>query len=520
MSPADRKTVGFHALYAAAIGVWLLLTGIAFTYVARDSINRVEAEFRAHGEQTVAELRDKLKANEAVLAGFASFLGAVEAGDRRSIQHYASSMLASYPHISALEVARRVEHRDRGSATGRLERQAGHYPIVFTWPGASAGHNPIGPDLEANPNLRQVLIEAETRGTPVSSPPLVLADGHVGYVMFGPARQHGSLAANRSGRAFSGSPTAILVVRSGALLPSSARPLTAQKLQIARGGITLEPPLYYIPADAPASDLERRLFPTLRLQTGDYSTSQPMQLTVERQIRFADLAAGEIKLMTVLSLLMLSLLAAYLHRHHVDLAHAKELERQSLYLSLHDPLTGLPNRHLLEDRVHQSLATWRRSGSSFALLFLDLDNFKEINDAHGHEVGDHVLTTVAKRLQRAVRESDTVARYGGDEFVILVAGAGSPINVTSVCEKIVESLLQPIELSRVTLNITTSLGISICPQDGDDFDTLLNRADAAMYQVKRAGRNGIGYSIAAADAEKAPDEEFSTAPTPIRLVHG
>jgi diguanylate cyclase (GGDEF)-like protein len=266
-------------------------------------------------------------------------------------------------------------------------------------------------------------------------------------------------------------------------------------LQAARGGKPFEPPLYDVPAEPSASRFDQWLFPMLRVQTSDFNTSQPMQMTVERQIRFTDLNVVGLTMATLFSLLILLLLVAYLRGHNRNVAYALALERQAEYLALHDPLTGLPNRHLLEDRVRQALATWRRRGAGFALLFLDLDGFKEINDNHGHAAGDHVLCALPGRLAEAVRESDTVARYGGDEFIVLISDVAHDEDIVAVSGKILNSAALPYQFDHVTLSITASLGISCCPRDGQDFHALLKHADAAMYEVKHGRRSKIGGAL-------------------------
>lgn len=182
-----------------------------------------------------------------------------------------------------------------------------------------------------------------------------------------------------------------------------------------------------------------------------------------------------------------------------DITAFKESERAAQLLAQHDPLTGLPNRRLLQDRLTQALARSKRAGENMAVLVVDLDGFKEINDADGHKAGDEVLRVVADRLKGCLRSADTVARFGGDEFVAVISALARPEDVTLVAAKIIESLAQPIPRVWTTtaepaeVSIGCSIGICLHPRDGDNPDTLIRLADAAMYRAKQAGRGRYAY---------------------------
>lgn len=174
---------------------------------------------------------------------------------------------------------------------------------------------------------------------------------------------------------------------------------------------------------------------------------------------------------------------------HVDITERKAMEEQMRQMAHYDPLTGLPNRSLIADRIQQTLALARRDQSLFALMFLDLDKFKPINDTLGHEVGDLLLKEVAQKLRLSIRASDTVARIGGDEFVVLLPSIEQELDAKVVAEKILHALNQPFQLSDHTLNISTSIGIAVYPLHGDDEKLLLINADIAMYHAKKHGKN-------------------------------
>ncbi|HEY5474799.1 MAG TPA: GGDEF domain-containing protein [Candidatus Limnocylindrales bacterium] len=159
------------------------------------------------------------------------------------------------------------------------------------------------------------------------------------------------------------------------------------------------------------------------------------------------------------------------------------------HLATHDTLTDLPNRFLMVDRLEQLLARAKRSGTAFAVLFMDIDRFKEVNDAHGHEFGDLLLRAVAQRLRKSVRQSDTVARIGGDEFVIILETVRQIGEGGTVALKVERALATPYLLKSHRLQVTVSMGISFYPENGEDVDTLLRAADYAMYLAKREGGN-------------------------------
>jgi len=176
-----------------------------------------------------------------------------------------------------------------------------------------------------------------------------------------------------------------------------------------------------------------------------------------------------------------------------DITQRKLAEDRLNYLANHDPLTGLPNRTLLIDRLNQLLTRSQWNKRSVAVLFLDLDHFKRINDTLGHEVGDLLLKKVAERLTPGLRGGDTVARIGGDEFVLILSDVATSDDIAKVCQKIIDALAKPVELESQQLFITASIGISVFPNDGQDAETLLKNADTAMYRAKDQGRNNYQH---------------------------
>jgi diguanylate cyclase len=188
--------------------------------------------------------------------------------------------------------------------------------------------------------------------------------------------------------------------------------------------------------------------------------------------------------------------------------------------SQRDALTGTPNRTLMLDRINAAILLAKRHRTRCALMFLDVDDFKRINDDFGHDVGDEVVMLVAHRLEALVRESDTIGRHGGDEFLVLLAEAQKSSDVAMVAEKIIGGLLQPCVLNGLTLSFTVSIGIAMWPEDGEDAATLIRSADEAMYHSKRHGHGNfefhssrIGAERAVASADTATMRTFARGPS-------
>lgn len=182
-----------------------------------------------------------------------------------------------------------------------------------------------------------------------------------------------------------------------------------------------------------------------------------------------------------------------------DITTRKQNEERTEYYAYHDPLTGLPNRRLFEDRLAVALNQAQRNEEWVAVLFLDLDNFKPINDTYGHEAGDQLLRQVARRMLNSIRSCDTVARLGGDEFVIILPGTNTRQEIETIATRILVASRDPIVIDQDEIVITMSIGISIYPKDGTDITSLMRNADVAMFMSKRYGRNRISFVIDAAN---------------------
>ncbi len=181
------------------------------------------------------------------------------------------------------------------------------------------------------------------------------------------------------------------------------------------------------------------------------------------------------------------------------LARAQHGERREHHRAEHDSLTTLPNRRHFDDSLHDRLGATAPRARTLAVLFLDLDQFKRVNDHHGHDVGDALLRVVAKRLARTVRAGDVVCRLGGDEFACLLSGPMARPQISHLASKLHAAVSAPLKMRGVAFSVRPSIGIAVCPEDGDTAATLLQRADAAMFRAKRQ-QSGHAFFDAQADA--------------------
>lgn len=489
--------------------------GLAGLLLWQSRIHYWESRFAAHTLDVSRDLHLALYTNEAVLAGFAAFLQAVDQGDEAAAARYAATVLAAYPHIYMLEVARAVPTAEQEAFEQRLRsvwradfalqdfseltRQPAHpraalgqtWPVLFMYPVLPQASAIYGVRLETVGHLSHALAEIQQTTRPVASPLFAMYEGGNAYILMRSVSRDEHAERPAAGpQLFGSAMAALLLITADALSEAAGQAVNDPWLSISATLKTTpasDGPLFSRPA-ADASDWDRWLLPLLERHLELESESQPIVLTFERQLRVVDVL--ELQTVAILAALglALALLPPLTLRHFKAVAVAEYEHERSAYLATHDVLTGLPNRYLLADRFDSALAQQRRTGSPFAVLVIDLDRFKQINDEHGHATGDQVLQAAAARLVAVSRASDTVARYGGDEFIVLLRDVRDQAAAERIAAKIREAVQQPIATQSGEQQIACSIGIALCPSDGEQFDTLLAHADQAMYAAKHAGR--------------------------------
>jgi diguanylate cyclase (GGDEF)-like protein len=186
-------------------------------------------------------------------------------------------------------------------------------------------------------------------------------------------------------------------------------------------------------------------------------------------------------------------LANTVQQLQIEIEGREKIAAELDFLANHDALTGLPSLRLCKDRLDQSLADARRNRQTSAVMFLDLDEFKTINDEHGHEFGDLVLKATADRIKEEIRETDTVARIGGDEFVIILSSLPENSIAERIATNVIRQIAQPVEIKNIEVTVSASIGISLYPENGITAEELIRSADKAMYRVKHQGKNSFGF---------------------------
>lgn len=478
--------------------LWLLLA-CGFTYaVLVMAYQEAEEDFNDQSAALREHMTDVLQSNEAVLEGFSTLLGVMGEVDEVKARRYAQRMRAHYPHISMLEIATKVPHgqlpgferdmvskgipgfRVRNFSYGESRTWVGlpvkpeYYPIVFIDPMTPQSEQVLGLDIDSVPFLSHALATSLQQGRFVASYPFKLIEGDWAYVMH---------------RAVGASPglVALLVVKGRELLKiEKARLIPGLELNLwhrafaegdARGVILRR-------EGEKAGDLEVRFLPRLRSSWELGGTGQPFALVVQRQLRWTDFNLPLLAGVASVNLAVFAMLVWYAFaRRRCEMEEHKRAQ-QWAYLASHDPLTELPNRFLLMDRLEGVLLRAQREKTVFALVFMDVDRFKQVNDNFGHHAGDLVLKRVARAIQSALRAQDTVARISGDEFVVVLEKVADRAQVEAVGDKILAAMPEYLGPEYPGLRIGISLGIALYPEDGSDVDALLKLADAAMYRMK------------------------------------
>lgn len=479
---------------------------------------------RAHGElraqldfalrETVSRIEQRVAAYEQMLRGFQGLLATTGTSNRAAIRDYVETLRldANFSGVQAVGVAARVapaSKADHVVAMRRLgfadyditppgERDL-YAPIVQREPDIGRNRLRLGFDPWAEPVRRRAMERARDSGMAAISGKVQLAvdkdaEPTPGFIMylpiFAPGQPRDSVAERRQH------------LIGWVYVSFHMNDFMASLYGRQANGLALSIYDDVEPTDAAlmyrAGDAARPAGGPAALQVKEYMVvaGHTWTLLLATQAEFAARFNADSAWVVAVTGVGLSLSMALLAWFMITgraraLQLAAKMTQELRHMAQHDPLTGLPNRALFSDRVQRELAYARRHDSRFALIFLDLDQFKPINDSHGHAVGDLLLRQVARRLQEALRAADTVGRIGGDEFVVLMGELSSTEDALALADKIRQEVRRPYLIEGRELRISCSLGVAVYPDDGTDEVTLVERADSAMYRAKEAGRDAV-----------------------------
>jgi diguanylate cyclase (GGDEF)-like protein len=497
---------GRYGMYLRIGVLWLMLTAILCAAIIAFDLARTQARFQEQGNDLFDYVSNRIETSTTVLDGFTALLASSDdpRHEKDRVTFYVEQMLRRYPYIYMIEIAVQVPRRELERFTAE-QRQAGladfsikafdfvsrrtwvplteqpyYYPVVFLRPQLPESREILGLDIGSNEFFRRALAASERMRKPVASHPFVLIEGERAYMMHSAVLHTNGTTGMRYG---------LLVIKAASLLPANVR-RAGRSLRLHHAEFAPDDPrgLLAERTGQPAGVVETWLFPRLTYSRTLTDPGQPFVLQMEQQLEWSDLnrpLLGLALLGSALSFMLLLFYARVHHRHELQ----RLVEADRLFqLANYDSLTGLPNRNLLQDRLHHAQQRAYRQEMTLAVLFIDLDKFKMINDTFGHEGGDAMLCMAAQRLRECMRESDTLARLGGDEFVAVLEDCKEE-EPARVARKIEEAFTRPFRLQDSEVYVQASVGIATYPGNGTDIRQLLRYADDEMYARKLRQRS-------------------------------
>lgn len=497
-------------LYALIVVVWFSFVVILISFIFSSEIEKNRDRFQRSADALYEQLSNIVEINESVIEGFASLLATRQDHEWMQVRSYARQMLERYPHIYNFEVAQQVssselpgfinDMRKRLDSNFRIAsfdfsdrrqwmnvgQRDYYYPIIFIEPIYSDNRAILGLDLGSNTLFHDAMKRSARLNTPVASQPFTLLEGQRGFLL------HREVS--RNGEAGISEQFAVLVIKIRKFLP--AKLLNNNRLEVRlliRGydGNVNDTELYY-KAGQRAEKLETMLLPILQYRRDINNTGQPFVISLERQLRFSDINMALVMAIVVIALVSFWVVLVFSRMHHHYEMERLQYENRLYEMANNDSLTGLANRNFLVDRMRQVLAKAKRKGSRFAIVFMDMNNFKMVNDEFGHAAGDSLLRDIAIRFRECMREEDTVSRYQGDEFVILLEEVNNTKEADPIRLKLKQCLAEPFWVDGQQVSVSVSVGVATFPDDGGSIDTLFEVADRRMYEEKKAGPQVAG----------------------------
>lgn len=490
---SKRRIIGIYT-------VMLLLCAVLFIasvgFVMWQSVQQAERQFQQYSHQVHHSLTQNFAINETILDGFAAFLADMGMQDPNRARFYTRTMMERYPQLYMFQAAQRVKGTDvesfeqqlskhldeeinvvrfafgQGLVPANKQSQVNYYPVVFVEPTFSDGLNILGLDISSIQFIETAMHQALKTNLSSISQSIELSDGSQAFVLIKPSLLPGQEIPDQY---------ALLVIKIAALMQDWIPQDPGINIELGYAG---EDPILSHQTESIAS-WQVGVFPKLILTKNIDLGGDQLRLLMSRQIGLNQINTSFIFIATIVTLALSLFIYLYM-RMHLEAERVKHLAEQKLYEQAnYDRLTGLANRHYFEDHFTRALASSKRRDEKLALLYLDLNDFKPINDTYGHQVGDAMLATASAIIMQSIRADDIAARFGGDEFVVLLHHVVVPDDAKHVVARLTKLLEEVEYIEGHNVALSASIGVSVYPTDGDNFDDLIKVADHRMYDVKR-----------------------------------
>jgi diguanylate cyclase (GGDEF)-like protein len=517
-----QAATGLRLLPWLVLAATLLVTWTIWDHERQINRDRLRSQFDFALKETVSRVEQRAAAYEQMLRGVQGLLATTHLKDHVAISRYVDALQldANFSGVKIIGIVERVAVEDR-PAHIKAMRKSGFsdysiHPtssdpisalIVQREPAATGSGSPLGLDIWPEPIRRAALERARDSGMAAITGKIRLAidrasDAPPGFVMylpvFKPGQVHDTVAQRREhliGWVYAAFHMSDFMA---SLYGAQSPGLSVSIYDTVEAS---DAALLYRSSDAWRARSPAHIAAWSAneyMVVGGHTWTLSLASQPEFEARLGSDVTNLIAAVGVaLSLALAVLVWLMVHGRTRAMRLAAAMTEELRHVAQHDPLTRLPNRALFSDRLSQELARAKRDSGRFAVIFLDLDDFKPVNDNFGHAVGDLLLQQVAQRLQSAVRAVDTVGRIGGDEFVVLVAGLGGQEAVHTMTDKISQALQEMFVVDGHAVRVSASVGVAVYPEDGSDELTLTRCADTAMYRVKNANQAGINRASSA-----------------------
>ena len=515
------------AIAYIAFALCVLATVIAWYFSRQDALNSAREKFHREVYTSHSAIHSRMQSYEQILRGGVGLFSSSIDVTRDEWRRYVNALRAEevYPGIQGIGYGPLVMHADKALHVASLWREGFadyeilprgdrkfYIPVLFREPFDTPNLRALGFDMFSEPVRRKALELARDNGSAALSGRVQFAversaKNTASIIMYLPVYEHNTAPVSIDSRRAALKGFVFATFRVGELIEATVgERLKEVGLDLELfDSVAIDKQTLIFDRDGEPHFLNKRFRPLFSTQqtleiggqtwTMELHTLAAFENAIDRTKSALILGGG-----ALLSFLLFGFLYSVATQHANVRSQASKLtqdlqqsEERFRHLAYHDTLTGLPNRALLQDHGARALGRARRSNSHVAILFIDLDRFKTINDSLGHSVGDALLKEVSQRIRQTVRDFDTVARMGGDEFVVLLTDLRDPASAGSVAQHILDSLSKVTVIEGHPLHVTPSIGISLFPDDGIDFAELLKYADAAMYRAKENGRNGYQF---------------------------